>query len=66
VEAAFGRARAAGFEGVRHDAPAAVEDRRGRREGRYVTATQGQVGLPAGRPDGRGSEMCDFPLNHQS
>jgi predicted transposase YbfD/YdcC len=51
VQAVFDRACAAGFEGVRHDSHASVEDGHGRHEERYVTVIHDPVGLPAGWPD---------------
>jgi predicted transposase YbfD/YdcC len=47
VGAAFERACAADFAGVRHDTHATVDDRRGRHEERYVTVIYGPAGLPA-------------------
>jgi predicted transposase YbfD/YdcC len=51
VRAAFDRACAAEFEGVRHDTHASVEDGHGRHAERYVTVPYHPAGIPAEWPD---------------
>jgi predicted transposase YbfD/YdcC len=51
VHAAFDRAIAADFAGVRHSVHAAEEEGHGRREGRFVTVLYRPEGLPSCWPD---------------